>query len=178
MWRSGRFSIAATLGVRPALDVLPRAFWARMSTAIDVRSWYGIVLAAGAAPSRIGMGVPASRFASVALRLGPLARTSDSSRIEVSAAPAFSLATIGSGRYRITYVAKGARSVELAGDFDGWTPIELREIRSGLWQSELAMPPGTYHMNLRIDGGVWRPPPGSTVVEDDFGGRVGIVVVR
>jgi hypothetical protein len=38
--------------------------------------------------------------------------------------------------------------------------------------------PGVHRVNVRADGGPWRPPPGLSVVRDEFGGEVGLLVVR
>ena len=42
----------------------------------------------------------------------------------------------------------------------------------------LDLKPGAYRMNLRVDGERWLPPPGTAAVDDEFNGRVGLVVVR
>jgi hypothetical protein len=36
---------------------------------------------------------------------------------------------------------------------------------------------GTYRLNVRVDGGEWVAPPGLLDVEDEFGGRVGLLVL-
>jgi hypothetical protein len=33
-------------------------------------------------------------------------------------------------------------------------------------------------MNLRVDGERWIAPPGTATIDDDFNGRVGLVIVR
>jgi hypothetical protein len=42
----------------------------------------------------------------------------------------------------------------------------------------LVIAPGVHRVNIRVDGGAWRPPPGLSVVRDEFGGEVGLLVVR
>jgi hypothetical protein len=48
----------------------------------------------------------------------------------------------------------------------------------GRWMSPVELKPGVHHLNVRFDGGVWLVPKGAVVVDDGFGGRVGMVVVR
>jgi hypothetical protein len=91
-----------------------------------------------------------------------------------------------------------AQSVEVMGDFTDWTPVELvpldRRAGSGaaaarrragrgdaandVWAVALVLAPGVHRVNVRVDGGPWRPPPGLSVVRDEFGGEVGLLVVQ
>ena len=62
------------------------------------------------------------------------------------------------------------------GEFTDWRPVALH--RSGSdWTATLTVAPGTYRMNVRIDGGAWAVPPGVTALEDDFG-VVGILRIE
>ena len=63
------------------------------------------------------------------------------------------------------------------GDFTDWEPVALRRA-DGRWTLELALAPGVHRLNVRVDGGEWRVPPSLTGVDDGFGGRVGLLVVR
>lgn len=72
--------------------------------------------------------------------------------------------------------APGAHRVEVMGDFTGWDPIEL-SAAGELFVGELALAAGTHRMVLRIDGGEWVPAANTPAVDDDFGGRVGLLVV-
>jgi hypothetical protein len=40
------------------------------------------------------------------------------------------------------------------------------------------MTPGTHRVNVRVNGDAWTAPPGMPAVNDEFNGRVGIIVVR
>jgi hypothetical protein len=42
----------------------------------------------------------------------------------------------------------------------------------------LALAPGTYRFNIRVDGGAWVVPVGVTRLADEFGGTVGLLTVR
>lgn len=94
-----------------------------------------------------------------------------------AAVTALEVTELGGERVRLELVAPGARRVELAGDFTDWESVALR--RDGeRWTLELALAPGVHRLNVRADGGEWRVPPSLTAVDDGFGGRVGLLVVR
>ena len=53
-----------------------------------------------------------------------------------------------------SYLAPGAQSVQLAGDFTGWeqSPVALRKAKDGVWKKTLALPPGDHEYRLLVDG--------------------------
>jgi hypothetical protein len=68
--------------------------------------------------------------------------------------------------------------VEIMGEFSDWQPLPLAAAAPGLWTLTLQLAPGVYRFNVRVDGGDWFVPPGVPAVDDDFSGRVGVIVVR
>jgi hypothetical protein len=54
----------------------------------------------------------------------------------------------------------------------------MREISEGVWEASLAIAPGTHRINVRINGDRWTEPPGVPSVEDEFAGRVGIIIIQ
>lgn len=72
--------------------------------------------------------------------------------------------------------APAARRVEVMGDFTDWEAVEL--IRSGsTFERRMPVGSGTHRIAIRIDGGAWRPAANTPAVDDDLGGRVGLLVV-
>jgi AMP-activated protein kinase-like protein len=71
-----------------------------------------------------------------------------------------------------------AKSVAIAGDWDGWQPRPLHPLGGALWEGALALPPGTYHFTLLVDDSEWVVPGGVAVVGDGAGGMVGVLTVR
>jgi hypothetical protein len=72
--------------------------------------------------------------------------------------------------------ASGARTVELMADFTDWTPVTLA--REGtLFEHRARVSAGSHRVLVRIDGGAWRPAANTPAVNDDLGGRVGLLVV-
>ena len=76
----------------------------------------------------------------------------------------------------IQVLAPGARSVEVMGDFTEWVPVQLTGA-GAVFSTTASMPAGNRRLVIRIDGGQWMPPSNTPVVDDDFGGRVGLVLV-
>jgi hypothetical protein len=83
----------------------------------------------------------------------------------------------GSGARRALRVrATEARRVDVMGDFTDWASVDLRRVGDG-FERELELSAGTHRMLVRIDGGAWRPAANTPAVDDDLGGRVGLLVV-
>ncbi len=72
--------------------------------------------------------------------------------------------------------APGARTVEVMADFTDWSPVTLPPV-GDLFVLAMSVPPGTHRIVVRVDGGAWRPAANTPAVDDDLGGRVGLLVV-
>jgi 1,4-alpha-glucan branching enzyme len=84
---------------------------------------------------------------------------------------------VDSALYRIALFAPGAKVVELSADFTRWNAIALKRLDAGMWTVDVHVTPGTYRVNVRVDGGRWVAPAETPAVADDFGGTAGLVVV-
>jgi len=83
----------------------------------------------------------------------------------------------GSGEQRVLQVrASGARSVEIMADFTDWAPVALTPAAS-IFERAFTLGVGTHRVVVRVDGGAWRPATNTPAVDDDLGGRVGLLVV-
>lgn len=82
----------------------------------------------------------------------------------------------GDSLRRVRVLAPGARTVELMADFTDWSPVTLAVAR-GAFEGAFALSPGTHRVLVRVDGGAWRPAANTPAVDDDLGGRVGLLVV-
>jgi hypothetical protein len=76
----------------------------------------------------------------------------------------------------ISVRAPSARRVEVMGDFSDWEPLSLAPA-GDLFVVRVAMSSGTRRLVVRIDGGEWAPAANTPAVDDDLGGRVGLVLV-
>ena len=78
------------------------------------------------------------------------------------------------------FLAPEARSVALAGDFDGWDPARLPMQRqgSGLWTVDVPLAPGRYQYAFVVDGRRFIADPSAPrATGDDFGTPTSVVTV-
>jgi hypothetical protein len=94
----------------------------------------------------------------------------------VPTGPTLALLGGAAGNQRIVVLAPGASTVELMADFTGWEPVALGRRDDG-FALELPIAPGTHRVAIRVNGGPWMVPSNMPAIDDDFGGRVGLVVI-
>lgn len=75
------------------------------------------------------------------------------------------------GLTRLSISARDAVTVEVAGDWNGWRPVEAHPSTNGVWYVDLTIPQGTWRYAFRIDRREWRVPDGSAATDDGFGGK-------
>jgi hypothetical protein len=106
----------------------------------------------------------------------------DSVTFETLALDSLTIADVETGRelVRVLLVIDAPRSesVELMGDATSWNVTAMQRARDGKWRAELRVPPGMHRVAVRADGGSWIAPPGLPMSTDDFGSRVGLLVVK
>ena len=172
--------------------------WGSASASYWITSGLAIIASAGTYPVNFGEGFPGGRFVSAGVRIGRMpgrVRSSDHRQRETAgplpagvsspptesavsaSAEAFRVTRDRTGRTRFTFTAPAASRVEIAGDFSNWDPVPLSRNSDGSWSTALALSPGIYEMNIRIDGGPWISPPGFQVKNDEFGQAVGLLIV-
>ena len=84
---------------------------------------------------------------------------------------------VDTGAARVLRVrATGARQVDVMGDFTGWEAQPLAR-KGATFEGAMPIASGTHRMLLRIDGGAWKPAANTPSVDDDLGGRAGLLVV-
>ena len=82
---------------------------------------------------------------------------------------------------RFTLEHAAATSVSVAGDFNDWSPSAhpLTRSGSGRWSAVVALPAGEHKFMFVVDGEQWIVPPlAEDYVDDGFGSRNGVVIVR
>jgi len=193
-WASERADLLGLVGTRsgrvvPAIGSSGKS-WGSLTAVFWLAPRIGLMASAGAYPVDLTQGFPGGRYVSLALRLASSRKHEESVNpsdsalrpaVTVNSAPdltAFWFLRLPGGFVRFSVTAPQARTVELTGDFTRWAPVELRRSTNGVWVTTLPMGPGKYEMNTRIDGGNWRVPRGLLEVSDEFGGKVGILVVE
>lgn len=191
-----RLELSATAGVRSG-DRLPTLggsgkSWGSARVTVWLTRSIGIVGSGGTYPVDFTQGFPGGRFVSLGLRLSSLrARTSDAetraslitadpenARAARAGVRELRISSAGADNRTITVDAVAKRSVEIAGDFTDWKPVSLTNDGSAQWSVSLPIGPGMHEINVRVDGGQWLVPPGLESSRDEFGGTVGMLIVR
>jgi 1,4-alpha-glucan branching enzyme len=82
---------------------------------------------------------------------------------------------------RLVVVQPGARTVQAAGDFNGWNPgrTPLEPTSNGAWTVTIPLEPGRYEYQFVVDGEQWIADPFAVEQNDDgFGSRNAVIDVR
>ena len=93
------------------------------------------------------------------------------------AAPGPLIEPLADGRTRVVFVVPGATTVEIAGEWNAWTPTRLTRLGSDRWEAVLPLGPGAYRFSLVVDGDEWIVPEGVPALPDDFGGEAGMLLI-
>jgi hypothetical protein len=186
-----RFDVSALagyrLGSRLPADLRGGRSWASFSATGWVTPTWGVVAAAGTYPVDPTQGFPGGQFVSVSVRLASGRRPSEPLQnfglksgpgAGVGTADQFRVDRDAHGHTVLRVHAPSAKRVEVSGDFNQWVAMDLARAADGWWTGQIQVAPGTYQMNVRIDGGAWLVPPGTLPIKDEFGGVTGLLVVQ
>lgn len=186
--RPGGFTAEAVVSARagdPDGDPGP---YVEASLTIPFTSHVAVVLAGGRYATDAVRGNIAGRYVSAALRLtAPLRPRRPITLAMPPGPPADNGATVAAAlvevrrgrgeRCTLVFRAAGASAIEVMADFTDWLPVALEPAGPDLWSVTLPVAPGRRRLNLRLNGGPWGVPAGTTPVADDFQGTVGAVVI-
>jgi hypothetical protein len=169
--------------------------WGSVSVIDWVAPRVAVVASGGSYPVDLTQGFPGGRFVSLALRIA--SRNSRSFEHGASSTPApavvdpvpavgvgavavaaFDVQTLAGNQRVLRFNASSARDVEVNADFTQWQPVRLNRGSDGWWSVTLPIKPGTYQINIRVDGGRWMAPPGLMTSTDEFGGVVGLMTIE
>lgn len=192
-WRTLVAELDGSLGIRASAVGSGEGMYGDIGARFRLSSRFTILASGGRYPADPVRGVLAASYASLGLRFDfiptrrtPLASLSAAlSRVVPTAAdrsgsdaPALAVEPSSAGFALIRVSAPGASRVELMGDFTDWEPLTLSRARPGTFEILLRLAPGSYRLNVRLDGGQWIVPTGVRAEGDDFGQEVGIVLVQ
>ena len=122
-------------------------------------------------------GIPDMQITSATVRVALVPARTTGPAAAARGAAFTSLTRKASGALLVVHVIAGDTAlVEIAGSFSQWKPVPLTRTADG-WEAEIALPPGTHRVAVRIDGGPWQAPRGTARMKDEFGGESGLIVV-
>ncbi|MEX2465320.1 MAG: glycogen-binding domain-containing protein [Gemmatimonadota bacterium] len=158
----------------PSGTTLPNEAWAGASAAVWLSGTAALVVSGGRYGPDVLQGLPGGEYVSVGFKL-TRNRVRPAPESPARAPLLFSeeVATRGS----IGFEVEGAETVEVAGDWNDWTPEPLARDRDDRWTLPAGLAPGIYRFNLRVDGTRWVVPDGVPSSDDGFGGEVGILII-
>jgi len=168
-YRDGLLSATALGGVR--LGDLAGPAWIQGRIEWHVLPRAALELAIGTYPEDL-TGFTEGLFFSAGIRIGtavraPTALADRGTRVDV----------LPGGSVRVSFAVPEASSVDIAGEWNQWTPVPLTRVASRRWEAVLRLAPGAYRFSLIVDGERWIVPADVTELPDDFGGTVGLLVI-
>jgi hypothetical protein len=180
----GRYELGVTVVRRWGSAALQSG--GRRSVAWEVSAvWWlrpsvGVVASAGHSLPELSLALPGARYRSLGVRLA-LGAPRRGGVARVAAPP---VTATGAARLvlvtprRLGIVGPAARHAEVMGDFTDWQPLPLVRSGDARWAFDGALSRGVHQLNVRFDGGEWIVPAGTIAVDDGFGGKAGLFVVR
>ncbi|MBL8987193.1 MAG: glycogen-binding domain-containing protein [Gemmatimonadetes bacterium] len=194
-WTGSSVEVEARLGARPWTRSRGEVGDALAGGYGDLTARFGLTdrlslsVGGGSYPSDPARRVLAAKYLNIGLRvvtLGsgssatPLVSPGIARRVASSLEAAGPrLEVVGEGaQSRLRILAPQARTVDLMGDFTDWSVVPLVRVGPGVWEAAMSLPVGLHRLNVRVDGGAWVAPAGTRVERNEFGGSVGILVVR
>jgi hypothetical protein len=192
-WSRRNVDFGALFGVRVGDQVTDLGATAKAWGSLTAVAWLkphlAAVLSGGTYPIDPTQGFPGGRFLSASIRLArgvrsapppvpPAVGPDSSGLLEASAVQRFTWGKSGSSAVTLRAQVPLAQTVEISGDFTNWIPVRLSSTTDGSWAVTLPLKPGNYQMNIRVNGGPWRVPPGLLSMADEFGGSVGLLIIK
>ena len=177
-WEGSFLALESVGGVTLSLARAPRR-WAQATALVRVSSDLSAYATFGSRDAEQYLVAPAeSPRASLGFQISHWRAAEVQPLVVRAVASSWTVKRVDERAYEISLRAPGARLVEVSGDFTDWQPVSLQRGGRDRWVAVVSMDPGVHHANLRVDGGVWLPPPGAPTTADGYNGTVGLVVVE
>jgi len=156
--------------------------WGRGDVRISATQYIDVTAGLASLPAQPIIGAPSRRVVTIGVGFNGLPRASSSepeaSSRESAGGGSIETIRLDSTRVKFRIRVANAFRVELSGEPTAWAPVTMRRASDDWWETEVAVMPGSYRMNVRINGSTWSAPPGTVPTKDEFGGEVGLVVLR
>ncbi len=155
--------------------------WGQLRMQVLLVPWAAVEGAVGRYPRDL-LGFSDGIFATLGFRVALVGnvRSPGTSKVLPITRPPILVEGVGNGRSRVTVYYQGGVMVGLAiaGDWNGWQAVPLNRVDRDTWSTELLLPPGLRRFQLIVDGETWIVPEGVPWIQDEFGGRAGLMVVK
>jgi hypothetical protein len=184
----GTVSLSGTLGWRMGQANRVDVGWASVGATFSINRRLLATASVGNYPADLLQRLPSARFVSLSIRLPTRSKfqrrddrlgsvtqpviAADGVMLRISTADS----ALGPRVVRVR--APASERLEIMADFTEWLPVTLVRTPAGVWETTMAIPPGQHRLNIRLDGGDWIVPTNVARVTDEFGGVVGLVLVR
>jgi len=176
-WTVARTRISLGVQQRVGLREFRATAWHVEATRV-LGSETALFASAGRTLSALTAGLPARRYMAMGLRWAPGGHHAGARAEPEADGRSLRILRDGGGQTaRILLKVPRAASVEVMGDFSNWEPLALSESGAGWWLLPMPLAPGLYRFNVRYDGGRWDTPPGLPSEDDEFNGRVGVLLI-
>ena len=194
-WQRGALWLNAQRGWRRGVGAtVGRAGSFNLSAAYFMNATTILIVQTGEQLADVVRGVPQARYTGVTMRWSPRRARALGSALRASAdtrtSPGVSVVLVpdiktdevllqrteGIGTITVTISAPAHAVVQLATSHDDWQPVQMARC-GDVFVHQLALPSGAHRISVRVNGGDWRAPRGLAQVRDDFGGKMGVVVV-
>ena len=184
----GPVTFAATGGWRTGQAERVDLGWASVAATFSINRRFLATASVGNYPADLLQRLPGAKFVSLSIRLpsrSVFQRRDD--KLAPASQPEFAADGIilritsadSSQSAKVVRVrAPASERVEIMADFTGWLPIGLVRTPEGFWEATVPVTRGSHRLNVRLDGGDWVVPTNVARVTDEFGGVVGLVLVR
>jgi anti-sigma factor RsiW len=107
----------------------------------------------------------------LAVGIGALALYESGRRPSADGASRIQVETSSRVQVELQLARVEARSVAIAGDFNGWDAVTMKKGEDGVFRVQLSLVPGRYQYAFLVDEHVWVPDPrAATVVDSGYGG--------
>ena len=176
-WSRARVAFDAAAGQRSIRGGARSNTWL-LGGSVMLTERLALVGTTGTTAFDVAQGLPGGRYATISLRITTRAGGALELRSR-SRATARDLETWREqdGTVLVVVHAPRARRVELMGDFTDWRPLVMHREAEDHFTTRIRLPAGSYRINVRVDGGVWTAPPGTTPVADEYNGAAGLLVI-
>lgn len=158
----------------------PHQSWSSISAVVPLMATATLDATYGVVPSDPELAMIGARTATIGVHIGFAHRRGDAPSALEPLGPDVRIGAPRRGTDRRVLVVRvpNATTVEIMGDFTGWTPVALTRASATEWRVELLLTVGAHRANMRVNGGDWRPLPGTPAMSDDFGGSSSLLVVQ